>query len=259
MAMLGKLWALSQALGKNPVGLFLSFVLVLVRKKLVGRSSQNVTLYIKGKSYPFSVRDAADIAALHEVFVDNEYACPVTDAKHIVDIGGHVGSASVYFATHYPGASITVYEADPANFDVLSLNTKAFPNIRCMHAAVSDVRGDIEFYANPSSISSSMIKREDSIAVTVRSVTLDDVLAESADIVKFDIEGAEYRMCKASMRRTSVPVFVGELHYDLMGADLAAFTDLFPDYQSRVRPVSANRALILLQKAIPSSVAKSSV
>jgi FkbM family methyltransferase len=194
------------------------------------------------------LRDAADIAALHEVFVDKEYNFNGDSLKTIIDIGGHIGTATLFFASKYPQAHITVYEPEPGNFAVLEKNMDLIKNVSCINAAVSDTEGTIDFYASQSSIASSIYERKNSKKIQVRSILLDSILKDPVDIVKFDIEGAEYRMFSSSERRQTPRIFIGELHYDLMGADLETFLTLFRGYRSTIRPISASRSIALLEK-----------
>lgn len=246
--MIPYIWAVARALGKNPASLFVSIFLVLVQKRILGRKPRRVLLFIKDRFCPFFIRDAGEVMALYEVFVKKAYEHKDASVTEVVDIGAHVGSAALYFASTYPEARVRSYEPDPENFAMLTLNTAAFPRIECHNVAVSDLEGEIPFYVNVMSMSSSTVEREGSKKITVRSVTLDQILTGPADIVKFDIEGAEYRMFAASKLRSIPRILIGEVHYDLMGTGIEGFIGLFPEHRSTIHPMNEKRALVVLEK-----------
>lgn len=202
-----------------------------------------------GRRFPLFIRDGADIAVLREVFVEHEYAFDLHDTpESIIDIGGHAGFASIFLSLSFPEASIRTYEPDPSNFAMLLRNTEWFPKIRTHRAAVSDMNGTADFYAGSSSISSSLSSRPETTKLSVETVTLDALLSEPADLIKFDVEGAEYRMFAASALRNTCPAYIGEVHYDLMGCGRETFASLFGDYEQEETPLSPSRSLMRLCK-----------
>jgi FkbM family methyltransferase len=183
-----------------------------------------------------------------EVFAEDEYATRLDQTpRSIVDIGGHAGYASVYFATVFPKAAIRVYEPDPGNFSVLQMNTRDISAITARQAAVSGTSGTATFYAGTSSISSSLLPRDDSRKIVVNAVTLDEILSEQpADLIKFDVEGAEYDLFAASHLRASCADYIGEMHYDLIGHTRREFLDIFAGFLVKERMLTESRSIVEL-------------
>ncbi len=250
-AIFARYWRLAATLSDrrlfNREVLFLSFLWVPVRKKLFGRRTMNLRLVFNGINFSFSIRDAADIAVLEEVFVGCEYALALPrEPRRIIDIGSHIGASVAYFASIYPAAIIVAYEPDPENFALLKKNTAAFVNVTAVHAAIADTAGEAVLYKNVSSISSSLSEREGTIAlVRVPSLTLDIVLAKGADLVKFDVEGAEDRIFTHASQLKLSPVYLGEIHYDLISSSRKEFLSVFTDFSLNERPLKPSRSILV--------------
>lgn len=239
-------YTLDRALGTIPGVLFCKLLLTVILKKLFGRSARVVTFIIQGRSYPFALRDAADIAALYEVFVEREYELPALAPRTIVDLGGHIGATALYFHTRYPNAHIVVYEPDPGNFALLDQNVVPH-GITCINAAVAGESGSRTFFSAKSSIASSLIERPGTRAAKTATRSLDDIIAEhQPDLLKFDIEGAEAEVFAAAQTIKRCPNYVGELHYDLIKQTLKDFSDHFPGFVLSERRISPNRAIVSL-------------
>jgi FkbM family methyltransferase len=139
----------------------------------------------------------------HDIFIDGalEFRAP-SAAPRILDCGGNVGLASLFFKRRFPAARITAYEADPALFAIMKANLAAngASDVETVQAALWTTNGRVTFRAEGSD--SGMI---DSLpgavagrSVDVPSLRLRDVMtngangtAERIDLLKLDIEGAE--------------------------------------------------------------------
>lgn len=143
-----------------------------------------------------------------------------------------------------------MYEPDPDNFELLVKNLHHFPNVSCVHAAVSGASGEVPFFKSPSSISSSLLEREGvQEEISVPSVSLDAILAGDADLIKFDIEGAEYALFAASTGVERCKALVGEVHYDLIKKTNEEFLSLFPRvFAHEERAVSPCRSILFLHQ-----------
>lgn len=229
---------------------FYTIVSIPIRKKIFGTRPIPARITFHNKSLRVYLRDAADISILKEVFVENEYAVPgITPPTNIVDIGGHAGFASIYFSLMFPNASIRTFEPDPANYTLLLLNTKGFPNIFARQAAGAGTSGTLKFYSSESSISSSLIPRAHSTEITVAALSLDDILAEQpADLVKFDIEGSEYDLFASAQNIATCATYIGEMHYDLIAHSREEFLKPFTKYTVTERNIGKQRTIIQLRK-----------
>ena len=94
-----------------------------------------------------------DKSIFWQVFVKREYefsgfrqAKTVDAAYHralkesrpplIIDAGGNIGLAAIWFATKYPKALVYSIEPDPSNFEMLTRNVKPYANVVPLAGAV---------------------------------------------------------------------------------------------------------------------------
>lgn len=160
--------------------------------------------------HEFFLRDVhADQQVFRQVFLDEEYqtqgfaqrrivddALAVNPNPLIIDAGANIGASAVWFALTYPTATIVAVEPDRRNFEQLVRNTKSFPRIRPVHAAVGSKRGKL--FLHDVGEGEWGFRTSDSKgtgAVEVDCVTIEDLVALAADtmpfVLKIDIEGAE--------------------------------------------------------------------
>lgn len=190
------------------------------------RRPRRLHLQFQGRDFDLWILDRTGIAAFEEIFLRGEYDIALArEPRVVVDAGANIGVASAYFALKYPHASIHAIEPDPSIAEVLSLNIRQFARVRVHRLALSNKSGEADFYVHPSSsIASSLRSRTSSdlkIHVPVRS--FDDFVTQfgidTVDLLKFDVEGAELDLLNGISNRRAVGAYVGELHYDLIGAD----------------------------------------
>lgn len=119
----------------------------------------------------------------------------------IVDCGAHIGYYSLLFSRLVGGGGkVFAFEPDTYNFMMLRKNiaVNIATNIMVENKAVSDENGRVElFVVDENNLAAhSIIKSEGRLgSVNVESVRLDDYLATThatIDLIKMDIEGAEY-------------------------------------------------------------------
>jgi FkbM family methyltransferase len=143
----------------------------------------------------------ADVAVFEQVFVQQEYDIDLPlEPRWIIDAGAHIGMASVYFANRYPKAKIVAIECNPDNYAVLLRNTQPYENITPIHAALWHTPGLVSI-ENPDDLSwafrvSDCSESAGKKAISVRAITVPEALeaihGERIDVLKMDIEGAEY-------------------------------------------------------------------
>lgn len=127
-------------------------------------------------------------------------AVPVLRHNLIVDAGGYIGTAALAFARRYPTATILTIEPSTSNYELLTKNTAAFPNIIPINKALSAAHGTVNLYDRCTgewgfTIVEKAADRTTSFLNEVQCVTVDDLLAQfgatGVDIFKIDIEGGE--------------------------------------------------------------------
>ena len=142
--------------------------------------------------------ESHDVYAFGQVFLARQYALPPRQqSRFIIDGGAHIGCAAIDFAVRYPGAQILAVEADRENYELLTINTRTFANIRCVHGAVWPVRARVRI-ANPHADSWSFRCEPGGDIQGFPIGDLADMLgAPAIDILKLDVEGAEREIFSA--------------------------------------------------------------
>jgi FkbM family methyltransferase len=186
-----------------------------------------------------------DIFVIREIFWQNPYMLPQMKEdwpRCIVDLGAHIGLATLRFKAEFPEARIHCYEPDPDNFQLLELNTEGLEGVVLHQEAVGGVSGEAILHVLPHRHTASSLNRprHEETAIQIGCVvrSLDQVLTEigGVDIIKFDIEGAEYEVFLRSRLVHDVRHIVGEMKTD--PEDLKRFLALFSGREVQVRSTS---------------------
>jgi FkbM family methyltransferase len=142
---------------------------------------------------------------LYELFAEDAYrigdlTAALRDDLVVLDIGGQIGCFSTALALAVPGATIHAFEASPSTAEFLRRNvaTNGFAERVHVHAtALSDHVGTLRFASGTlgSGLNGLTSPADASNAVDVPCVTFAEAVAIAGgrvDVVKMDIEGAEY-------------------------------------------------------------------
>ena len=129
------------------------------------------------------------------------YLIPEVDYtdKVCLDLGANVGGFSK-IAMDFGASKVIAVECDPRNYNMLADSFQDSENVELIHGAVSGLEDDtIKIYKNNSQknhCSTSIIKKKNNQFKEydeVQNVRFNDLVNEhKPDIVKIDIEGAEY-------------------------------------------------------------------
>ena len=180
----------------------------------------------------------ADRAVIRQVFTERAYALDRLEAwpglaryvraggapakPLIVDLGAHIGAASVWFALRHPDAQVIALEPDPANFDLLRENAAGFPHIKPLRRAIARHPGSVNLI-DPGRGSWAM-RASAEPGVTrgtrvgeVEAVSIDQLLEDAPGtvpfILKMDIEGAEGDVFTTHWQAFArFPLVIVELH-----------------------------------------------
>jgi len=215
-------------------------------------------LQVGTATWGMRVSDRSQIEAMREVLLDGEYDVDLARAPaRILDLGANVGFAALGFRARYPDAHIVCVEADPGTFALLLANVAGDPRITAVHRAMAGADGDIAFHVSEQSASSSMQQRgPGGDTVLVRGSTLEGLLAElgwdRVDLLKIDIEGAEFDVLGRGGLLHRIDALVGEFHYDLAPVGTPDLSDLLPGFRFEVhQPAGAGRLLVKASRARP--------
>ncbi len=190
-------------------------------KKLPTPPLQFVT--ISGTSIPFAFRPkSSDPGIMQQIFHNMDYAFNVPNfhPKLILDCGGNIGCAAVFFSNVYPNAQIYSIEPEKMNFKILTYNTIFYDNIHCINSALWDKETFIRIADETVAANAYMtVETTPDDPQAFKTITVSKILAESGfdeiDLLKIDIEGAEKEVFGApdvDEWLSKVKVLVIELH-----------------------------------------------
>jgi FkbM family methyltransferase len=166
-----------------------------------------------------------------------------TDGKVLLELGGNIGTQTVYFALSNAFQRIVAVEPDPRNFRLLQANIAQnglADHVTAMQCAAGDRVGEIEFFQHRSNHGKSSMARSHptDIRILVPTKPVSLILAEAevavADVglVWMDIEGYE-PVASASMSELfalRVPIyteFTAQFYGREQAADFVAFLSGF--------------------------------
>jgi FkbM family methyltransferase len=201
--------------------------IVLVAKARLLRRQVEVSCTTAGVPYNMHLRlRTSDIAVFCENLVDDQYEWEYPKSPNIiVDAGANIGLTAVLYANKYPQARIFAIEPEPSNFEMLKKNTKLYPNITAVHAALWKEDCDLEIL-NPEvdlwGFWGFQMRKPESAGDPgrkglARGITLRELMTKYSidyiDLLKIDIEGAEKEVFEGSTEWIDeVGAIVIELH-----------------------------------------------
>jgi FkbM family methyltransferase len=177
------------------------------------RRSTTVRIDIGTRRTRVILPDLAAFRVLGEIFLFNQYRRePGPDPKSILDLGANIGASALFYRRLYPNAKIVCVEANPAIVEILARNTAPL-NVEVIHAAVAPTSGTIDFFISDESWAGTTTPGSEGVRVPVPAVTLDTLVSEhKPELIKIDVEGAEYAILRHSDACRSARIVVGEIH-----------------------------------------------
>lgn len=188
------------------------------------------------KDIPFAFRpNSIDPVTMQQIFQNGDYILPIKNfhPKLILDCGGNIGCASVFFANVYPSAQIYAVEPERMNFKILTYNTVFYDNVHQINSALWDKETSIKILDESVDENAYMtVETTADDPKAFKTITVSKILAESGfdeiDLIKIDIEGAEKEVFSApdvDDWLSKVKVLVIELHDRMKkGCSRAFFT-----------------------------------
>lgn len=119
----------------------------------------------------------------------------VNKKPRIIDAGGYIGMATMYFKSLYPEAVIKVFEPDPFTFSFLKKNIRNnnIKNVSLYNVGLGKKEGTVSIYPDGGDGASVKVKNKNKM-VNVRIKRLSDCISSRVDLLKMNIEGAEYEV-----------------------------------------------------------------
>jgi FkbM family methyltransferase len=171
------------------------------------------TLTLNKKEITAQIRSEADESVFEEIFIDRDYKLldpAITKAKTLIlDIGAHTGYFAIYASALNPTTQILSFEPELSNFKLLKENLKQnrIHNAKAKNLAVAGKEGTRTLILSEDSHNHSLIEEaanNPKETITIQTTTLDKILsnATTCDLVKMDVEGAEYEILAATQPET---------------------------------------------------------
>ena len=118
--------------------------------------------------------------------------------RTIIDVGGNVGAAALWFRANYPAAEVHSFEPSPTLFSFLQSNTEEWSRVFVHGVGLSDRSGQQTLYLGQRNAAQSSLVKHESVGEAVERVeirraseTLSELGIEQISILKLDTEGSE--------------------------------------------------------------------
>jgi FkbM family methyltransferase len=154
------------------------------------------TALLQGKNFQYA-DSASAVFIYNEIFQSRIYEFQSPHSQPvIVDCGANIGLSVIYFKQLFPNARITAFEPDPVIFEILRNNVREFSltDVQLINKGLWSNEGTISFHSEGADAGRIKEDGHSSIDVT----TLSPYLLGELDLLKIDIEGAEYEVLKSS-------------------------------------------------------------
>lgn len=185
------------------------------RLESLPRRQRGSTSIIKGKEIQF-VDPASFLSAYGEIW---ERKCldlgDFDRSLYVIDGGANIGLASLYLGEKYPGSEILSFEPDPEVFEVLQQNVGQCENssIDCHKLGLAGTECVREFFQEGADGGGFYSSASGGDRVEVKCDILSKYLDRPVDLLKLDIEGAEYEvLCEAEELLQNVNCIFLEYH-----------------------------------------------
>ncbi|KND46786.1 MAG: SAM-dependent methyltransferase [Parcubacteria bacterium C7867-006] len=186
-----------------------------------------------------------ELHALTEIFIDKCYK-PEKIPNTIIDMGANIGLATIWLKLNYPNTKIHAYEPNPEIFNVLKSNISNLNNVYLYNLAISDTDNEkIEFNISKRSFSSSKFPIPNSNKIYVSATTIDNainIVNEKVDLIKIDIEGAEFSAIKISNKINEVNEIIGEIHPEKANESSANIINKL-EFSHKIKYIGTNKSL----------------
>ncbi len=143
------------------------------------------------------------LVLFREVFLRGVYFFSSTKTTpRIIDCGGNIGTATLFFKWLYPNAVITTFEPDPETYQTLVKNIEAndLINVTTHNVALGAIDGSVPFYidnsiaGSPKMSTRPLEETDKNRTISVPMKRLSAYITEHIDYLKIDTEGAETDM-----------------------------------------------------------------
>ncbi len=166
-----------------------------------------------------------------------------------VDIGANEGEYTTLLAKRFN--KVYAFEPNPKAIPILTRRVSRYGNVSIIAKAVSNRNGETVLYEHP--LSDRLGKRDnilgtpDAVGHTVPTVAYDTIINEKADLVKIDVEGAEFLVLegmKQNLIDRNIRHLIIELH---SSRDRLKLESLLTNYGFQVEWLDGDRLMASLR------------
>lgn len=167
-------------------------------------SIEGFRVFCQNREEAFTIRH--EIFSAHSYYFETENPEPV-----ILDIGAHIGLATLYFKKLYPHSHITAVEPHPTSFAILKKNSteNMLTSVNLHQAALVDdsvkrpkltLHNDLSgtWLSTTGVVHNAWNGEQPTTEMLVPTLTLDSLISGPIDLLKMDIEGAEQKVLMAA-------------------------------------------------------------
>jgi len=177
------------------------------------------TITAEGVQHPLFVRlGTSDVEVYRDTFFKEEYNYPTLfSPRTIVDVGANCGMTTVFYANRYPDATVVAIEPEASNYAALVRNTRAYPHVIPIQAALWSTDGQVEVfppwpYWKRWGKWGFRVREGNGCRSLTLTTLMREVGIEAVDILKIDVEGAEREIFSHCDWMDKVRLLAIELH-----------------------------------------------
>lgn len=168
-------------------------------------TGKSIELPVGNSGHTIWVRPGTcDVILYYDIMINNHYGkIPIENAQTIIDCGANIGMSCVYFLYRYPNARLIAIEPDPVNYELCIKNLAPFGDrATVLKAALwgKSMSMTVES-GNIGTWASTVTVAKGNSGSTIEGFDIPTLLKrydiESVDILKIDIEGAEFDVFSA--------------------------------------------------------------
>lgn len=177
----------------------------------------HVKIKLNGEIIPLTLSGPTDFLVVREIMLEREYELPKGFMpRTVVDLGAHIGMASLFLAVVLGDPTILALEADPALVAQTTANTMGH-DVTVVNAAIAAETGKRSFFTSDESWANSFertLPQQTEIEIDALSLgdALDRAGLDRVDLVKIDVEGAEWGLLTDPSFIDRTDAIIGELH-----------------------------------------------
>jgi FkbM family methyltransferase len=255
---LGPLWSLTRMAPTPAHGVrnaLIVLLMPLIRRHLQRRGRFIVVpIDVDGGRRDFVVDCMGDLQVLHEIWSWRIYdVAPLWEARTVVDAGANIGAAVAFFKTLRPDAIVHAYEPDPHTFRKLERNVGDMPGVTLHRTAIGGEDGLATLHSSPNSWDSSLVVGAGGgveVACRQLQTARREAGLERIDLLKLDVEGAEFDVLADGGALDGIRAIVAELHFDFAPQrTLKDVLDACAGFRATVSGDSARRMTMLAVRA----------